>query len=105
MNGFLCISVDWEPLAKLFRKSDMPVLSGMFQAFYSSIPCDWIIDLFNNGKSFRCALDRRFSTSEKDSVCMSKLFPTINHSLFQHIGVESSLLGKRQNGKDLSFRN
>nr|XP_040576027.1 alpha-1,3-mannosyl-glycoprotein 4-beta-N-acetylglucosaminyltransferase B-like [Lepeophtheirus salmonis] len=72
-------------IAKLFRKSDMPVLSEMFQSFYSSIPCDWIISLFSNGKSFGCALDTRFSNSKKrlylyvEALSNNKSFPVSAH--------------------------
>ncbi|CAB4070526.1 MGAT4A_B [Lepeophtheirus salmonis] len=39
-------------IAKLFRKSDMFILSAMFKAFYNKIPCDWVLELFSIGKVF-----------------------------------------------------
>ncbi|XP_071747106.1 alpha-1,3-mannosyl-glycoprotein 4-beta-N-acetylglucosaminyltransferase A-like isoform X2 [Lepeophtheirus salmonis] len=96
--GCICIFADWEPLQNYSET--------MFKAFYNKIPCDWVLELFSIGKSFNCVTNKgsRYMTAARNTTCMSKLFPTINNSLFQHIGRESSLFGKVQNAIDNTFR-
>ncbi|KAK2839054.1 hypothetical protein Q7C36_013868 [Tachysurus vachellii] len=85
-------------IGKLFRTSDLPVIVEFFLMFHKDKPIDWLLDHILWVKVCNPEKDSKHCNNEK-----SKLKRTFKPSLFQHVGVHSSLPGKIQNLKDKDF--
>lgn len=85
-------------IGKLFRCKDLLLLINYLIMFHSDKPCDWLlVDLV---KTKVCRLDQK----PKDcSIEVNKVWLRDKESLFQHMGVHSSLKGKLQKLKDKTF--
>uniref|UniRef100_A0A3B3SS09 Zgc:154054 n=1 Tax=Paramormyrops kingsleyae TaxID=1676925 RepID=A0A3B3SS09_9TELE len=87
-------------IGKMFRASDIPVLVDFILMFYKDKPIDWLLDHFLWVKVCNPEKDVMHCNREKDSVKRQ-----YKPSLFQHVGLHSSLPGKIQNLKDKDFGN
>ncbi|NWS59553.1 MGT4B acetylglucosaminyltransferase, partial [Chunga burmeisteri] len=85
-------------IGKLFKSEDLPLIVEFFLMFHKDKPIDWLIDHL---------LWVKLCNPEKDAVhCekeKAKLRIRAKPSLFQHVGIYSSLAGKIQNLKDKDF--
>ncbi|KFO93380.1 Alpha-1,3-mannosyl-glycoprotein 4-beta-N-acetylglucosaminyltransferase B, partial [Buceros rhinoceros silvestris] len=85
-------------IGKLFKSEDLPLIVEFFLMFYKDKPIDWLIDNL---------LWVKVCNPEKDAIhCekeKAKLRIRAKPSLFQHMGIYSSLAGKIQNLKDKDF--
>ncbi|KAF1495881.1 Alpha-1,3-mannosyl-glycoprotein 4-beta-N-acetylglucosaminyltransferase B, partial [Eudyptula minor novaehollandiae] len=85
-------------IGKLFKSGDLPRIVEFFLMFYKDKPIDWLIDHL---------LWVKVCNPEKDAIhCekeKAKLRIRAKPSLFQHVGIYSSLAGKIQNLKDKDF--
>uniref|UniRef100_A0A8C3JSB0 MGAT4 family member D n=1 Tax=Calidris pygmaea TaxID=425635 RepID=A0A8C3JSB0_9CHAR len=83
---------------KLFKSEDLPLIVEFFLMFYKDKPIDWLIDHL---------LWVKVCNPEKDAIHCEKekaeLRIRAKPSLFQHMGIYSSLAGKIQNLKDKDF--
>ncbi|NWI94905.1 MGT4B acetylglucosaminyltransferase, partial [Pitta sordida] len=85
-------------IGKLFKSEDLPLIVEFFLMFYKDKPIDWLIDHLLWAKVCNPEKDATHCEQEK-----SKLRIRAKPSLFQHIGIYSSLTGKIQNLKDRDF--
>ncbi|XP_074650022.1 alpha-1,3-mannosyl-glycoprotein 4-beta-N-acetylglucosaminyltransferase B-like isoform X2 [Tubulanus polymorphus] len=85
-------------IGKLFKSADLPTVIEFFLMFYKDKPIDWLLDHLLNVKTCHPEKDNKHCERMKASVRI-KYKP----SLFQHIGIHSSLKGKIQKLKDRSF--
>uniref|UniRef100_A0A8C5T0Y0 MGAT4 family member D n=1 Tax=Malurus cyaneus samueli TaxID=2593467 RepID=A0A8C5T0Y0_9PASS len=85
-------------IGKLFKSEDLPLIVEFFLMFYKDKPIDWLIDHLLWVKV--CNPEKDATHCEKEK---SKLRIRAKPSLFQHMGVHSSLAGKVQNLKDKDF--
>ncbi|XP_060783260.1 alpha-1,3-mannosyl-glycoprotein 4-beta-N-acetylglucosaminyltransferase B-like [Neoarius graeffei] len=85
-------------IGKLFRASDLPTIVDFFLMFHKDKPIDWLLDHILWVKVCNPEKDSKHCNNEK-----AKLKRTFKPSLFQHVGVHSSLPGKIQNLKDKDF--
>ncbi|NXC08041.1 MGT4B acetylglucosaminyltransferase, partial [Orthonyx spaldingii] len=85
-------------IGKLFKSKDLPLIVDFFLMFYEDKPIDWLIDHL---------LWVKVCNPEKDATHCEKEKSTLRirakPSLFQHMGLHSSLAGKIQNLKDKDF--
>ncbi|NXE73429.1 MGT4B acetylglucosaminyltransferase, partial [Cochlearius cochlearius] len=85
-------------IGKLFKSEDLPLIVEFFLMFYKDKPIDWLLDHL---------LWVKVCNPEKDAIhCekeKAKLRIRAKPSLFQHVGIYSSLAGKIQNLKDKDF--
>ncbi|NXL41667.1 MGT4B acetylglucosaminyltransferase, partial [Podilymbus podiceps] len=85
-------------IGKLFKSEDLPRIVDFFLMFYKDKPVDWLLDHL---------LWVKVCNPEKDAIhCekeKAKLRIRAKPSLFQHVGIHSSLAGKIQNLKDKDF--
>ncbi|NWU60760.1 MGT4B acetylglucosaminyltransferase, partial [Pterocles burchelli] len=85
-------------IGKLFKSEDLPLIVEFFLMFYKDKPIDWLLDHL---------LWVKVCNPEKDAIhCdkeKAKLRIRAKPSLFQHVGLYSSLAGKIQNLKDKDF--
>ncbi|KFQ73351.1 Alpha-1,3-mannosyl-glycoprotein 4-beta-N-acetylglucosaminyltransferase B, partial [Phoenicopterus ruber ruber] len=85
-------------IGKLFKSEDLPLIVEFFLMFYKDKPIDWLLDHL---------LWVKVCNPEKDAIhCekeKAKLRIRAKPSLFQHVGIHSSLAGKIQNLKDKDF--
>ncbi|KAM6270135.1 alpha-1,3-mannosyl-glycoprotein 4-beta-N-acetylglucosaminyltransferase-like protein MGAT4D [Porphyrio hochstetteri] len=85
-------------IGKLFKSEDLPLIVEFFLMFYKDKPIDWLIDHL---------LWVKVCNPEKDAIhCekeKAKLRIRAKPSLFQHVGIYSSLAGKMQHLKDKDF--
>ncbi|VDM95839.1 unnamed protein product [Thelazia callipaeda] len=99
-------AVDWFMLefsslgfiGKLFRTSDLKLLVQFIAMFYRQKPVDWLLDLL--------FINRYCHPEKSDKNCAEVVKRhRIRHrpSLFQHIGVHSSLTGKLQKLRERDF--
>ncbi|NXT08757.1 MGT4B acetylglucosaminyltransferase, partial [Prunella fulvescens] len=87
-------------IGKLFKSEDLPFIVEFFLMFYKDKPIDWLIDHLLWVKVCNPEKDATHCEEEK-----SKLRIRAKPSLFQHMGIFSSLSGKIQNLKDKDFGN
>ncbi|NXM67296.1 MGT4B acetylglucosaminyltransferase, partial [Serilophus lunatus] len=87
-------------IGKLFKSEDLPLIVEFFLMFYKDKPIDWLIDHLLWTKVCNPEKDATHCELEK-----SKLRIRAKPSLFQHMGIYSSLPGKIQNLKDKDFGN
>ncbi|XP_017330065.1 alpha-1,3-mannosyl-glycoprotein 4-beta-N-acetylglucosaminyltransferase B-like [Ictalurus punctatus] len=85
-------------IGKLFRTSELPSIVEFFLMFHKDKPIDWLLDHILWVKMCNPEKDSKHCNGEK-----AKLKRTFKPSLFQHVGVHSSLPGKIQNLKDKDF--
>ncbi|NXI23814.1 MGT4B acetylglucosaminyltransferase, partial [Sterrhoptilus dennistouni] len=85
-------------IGKLFKSEDLPLIVEFFLMFYKDKPIDWLIDHLLWVKVCNPEKDATHCEMEK-----SKLRIRAKPSLFQHMGIHSSLAGKIQNLKDKDF--
>lgn len=86
-------------IGKLFRASDLPAIVEFFLMFHKDKPVDWLLDHILWVKVCSPDKDQAHCNREK-----TQLRIRFKPSLFQHIGKESSLPGKRQNLIDKDFK-
>ncbi|XP_050415011.1 alpha-1,3-mannosyl-glycoprotein 4-beta-N-acetylglucosaminyltransferase A [Patella vulgata] len=85
-------------IGKLFRSADLPTVVEFFLMFYSDKPIDWLLDHLITVKV--CNPEKNQAHCSRMKLGMRKRFKP---SLFQHIGLKSSLDGKIQKLKDRAF--
>ncbi|XP_065098858.1 alpha-1,3-mannosyl-glycoprotein 4-beta-N-acetylglucosaminyltransferase B [Paramisgurnus dabryanus] len=85
-------------IGKLFRSSDLPMFVEFILMFHKDKPIDWLLDHI---------LWVKACNPEKEAihcnVAKERLKRTYKPSLFQHVGLHSSLQGKMQSLKDKDF--
>ncbi|CAL1526839.1 unnamed protein product [Lymnaea stagnalis] len=85
-------------IGKMFKSSDIPTIVEFFLMFHADKPIDWLLDHY---------LWVKVCNPEKDAKHCQRMIQSVRRrfkpSLFQHIGVESSLRGKVQKLKDRDF--
>nr|CAH7748873.1 unnamed protein product [Callosobruchus chinensis] len=87
-----------QPKGKMFKSAELPYLVQFFQMFYNDKPVDWLLDHLISTKS--CNWDKNNDYCKRDKA---KVWLHYKPSLFQHIGIHSSLKGKVQKLKDKQF--
>ncbi|CAH1992959.1 unnamed protein product [Acanthoscelides obtectus] len=85
-------------IGKMFKSAELPYLVQFFQMFYNDKPVDWLLDHLISTKS--CNWDKNNDYCKRDKA---KVWLHYKPSLFQHIGIHSSLKGKVQKLKDKQF--
>ncbi|NXK34786.1 MGT4B acetylglucosaminyltransferase, partial [Piprites chloris] len=85
-------------IGKLFKSEDLPLIVEFFLMFYKDKPVDWLIDHLLWVKVCNPEKDATHCEQEK-----AKFRIRAKPSLFQHMGIYSSLAGKMQNLKDKDF--
>ncbi|XP_066505231.1 alpha-1,3-mannosyl-glycoprotein 4-beta-N-acetylglucosaminyltransferase B-like [Hoplias malabaricus] len=85
-------------IGKLFRAADLPWIVEFILMFHKDKPIDWLLDHILWVKVCNPEKDSKHCSSEK-----AKLKHTFKPSLFQHVGLHSSLPGKIQKLKDKDF--
>ncbi|XP_066488563.1 alpha-1,3-mannosyl-glycoprotein 4-beta-N-acetylglucosaminyltransferase-like protein MGAT4D [Tiliqua scincoides] len=85
-------------IGKLFKTRDIPLIVEFFLMFYQDKPIDWLLDHLLWVKV--CHPEKNANHCDKQ-----KAFLRIRYkpSLFQHVGLHSSLAGKIQQLKDKDF--
>jgi len=86
-------------IGKLFHSIDLHVLVEFFLLFYKEKPNDWLLDHVLWVKV--CHPEKSNNDCKRDKA---KLRIKFKPSLFQHVGKESSLKGKKQNLVDKDFK-
>uniref|UniRef100_A0A915CFM3 Major facilitator superfamily (MFS) profile domain-containing protein n=1 Tax=Parascaris univalens TaxID=6257 RepID=A0A915CFM3_PARUN len=85
-------------IGKLFRSSDLPLLAQFIALFHREKPVDWLLDLL---------FVNRYCHPEKSPKQCSEITKQYRvrsrPSLFQHVGVHSSLAGKLQKLRERDF--
>jgi len=97
-NWFLLNFCQLGSMGKLFRTSDLPHIVQYFLMFYNDQPVDWLMEDYCKERCCSREKDHRNCRTE-----IKKMWIDHSPSLFQHIGVQSSLKGKVQNLKDKNF--
>ncbi|KAI7801702.1 hypothetical protein IRJ41_017591, partial [Triplophysa rosa] len=87
-------------IGKLFQSSDLPMIVEFILMFHKDKPIDWLLDHILWVKACNPEKNSAHCNTEK-----AKLKRTHKPSLFQHVGLHSSLQGKMQNLKDKDFGN
>ena len=85
-------------IGKLFHARDLKIFVSFFLMFARDKPCDW---LFDNVFSVKICNPERTQADCTRAVNTLKI--RYKPSLFQHVGVLSSLRGKKQQLKDKDF--
>ncbi|KAL8576437.1 hypothetical protein ACOMHN_049004 [Nucella lapillus] len=85
-------------IGKMFKSADLPFVVEFFLMFYADKPIDWLLDHLLWVKVCNPEKDQKHCNRMKQAV-RRRFKP----SLFQHIGVKSSLRGKVQKLKDRDF--
>nr|XP_060632187.1 alpha-1,3-mannosyl-glycoprotein 4-beta-N-acetylglucosaminyltransferase-like protein MGAT4D [Anolis sagrei ordinatus] len=85
-------------IGKLFRCGDLPLIVEFFLMFYRDKPIDWLLDQLLTVKVCHPEKDAKHCERQKASLRIR-----YKPSLFQHIGLHSSLTGKIQFLKDKDF--
>uniref|UniRef100_A0A667ZA13 Zgc:154054 n=1 Tax=Myripristis murdjan TaxID=586833 RepID=A0A667ZA13_9TELE len=85
-------------IGKLFRASDLPMIAEFFLMFHKDKPIDWLLDHILWVKVCNPEKDAKHCNEQK-----ALLKPRYKPSLFQHVGLHSSLPGKLQHLKDKDF--
>merc|ERR1712168_464983 len=78
-------------IGKLFKTSDIPSITQFFVLFFKDKPVDWLLDHYVFVRVCNLDKDAIHCQRQKDSVRL-RFIP----SLFQHVGMYSSLKGKTQ---------
>uniref|UniRef100_A0A8C3SA18 MGAT4 family member D n=1 Tax=Chelydra serpentina TaxID=8475 RepID=A0A8C3SA18_CHESE len=85
-------------IGKLFRTKDLPLIVEFFLMFYKDKPIDWLLDHLLWVKVCSPEKDPKHCDRQKAYLRIRS-----KPSLFQHVGIHSSLAGKIQNLKDKDF--
>ncbi|XP_048365002.1 alpha-1,3-mannosyl-glycoprotein 4-beta-N-acetylglucosaminyltransferase-like protein MGAT4D isoform X1 [Sphaerodactylus townsendi] len=85
-------------IGKLFRSRDLPLIVEFFLMFHKDKPIDWLLDHLLWVKVCSPEKDAKHCERQKAYLRIS-----YKPSLFQHVGLHSSLAGKIQNLKDKDF--
>uniref|UniRef100_A0A3Q3C1K9 Zgc:154054 n=1 Tax=Haplochromis burtoni TaxID=8153 RepID=A0A3Q3C1K9_HAPBU len=85
-------------IGKLFRTRDLPMIAEFFLMFHRDKPIDWLLDHILWVKVCNPEKDDKHCTEQK-ALLKQRYKP----SLFQHVGLHSSLPGKLQHLKDKDF--
>uniref|UniRef100_A0A3Q4GIQ3 Zgc:154054 n=1 Tax=Neolamprologus brichardi TaxID=32507 RepID=A0A3Q4GIQ3_NEOBR len=85
-------------IGKLFRTRDLPMIAEFFLMFHRDKPIDWLLDHILWVKVCNPEKDDKHCTKQK-ALLKQRYKP----SLFQHVGLHSSLPGKLQHLKDKDF--
>ncbi|XP_078250853.1 alpha-1,3-mannosyl-glycoprotein 4-beta-N-acetylglucosaminyltransferase-like protein MGAT4D isoform X1 [Pogona vitticeps] len=85
-------------IGKLFRCRDLPQIVEFFLMFYKDKPIDWLLDHLLWVKVCNPEKDAKHCERQKASLRIR-----YKPSLFQHVGLHSSLAGKIQHLKDKDF--
>ncbi|CAH1647351.1 unnamed protein product [Spodoptera littoralis] len=76
-------------IGKLFRSAELMKFINYAQIFYNNLPIDWLLESYLADRV--CNLEK---TAKKCAAAKDKIRPKFKPSLFQHIGIYSSLKGK-----------
>jgi alpha-1,3-mannosylglycoprotein beta-1,4-N-acetylglucosaminyltransferase A/B len=85
-------------IGKMFHTSDLHALVNFFLMFSADKPIDWLLEYYQDTKYCSFGADTQTCTRTK-GLHRFRFRP----SLFQHIGIYSSLKGKIQKLKDKDF--
>ncbi|XP_046882125.1 alpha-1,3-mannosyl-glycoprotein 4-beta-N-acetylglucosaminyltransferase B-like isoform X1 [Hypomesus transpacificus] len=85
-------------IGKMFRTSELPMIAEFFLMFHKDKPIDWLLDHILWVKACNPEKDAKDCNQQK-AVLKHRFTP----SLFQHVGLHSSLPGKLQHLKDKDF--
>lgn len=85
-------------IGKLFKSADLTHFITYIQLFYTNLPIDWLIESYLADKV--CTIEKQSTNCVKEKLVVR---PRYKQSLFQHIGLYSSLPGKIQKLKDTNF--
>uniref|UniRef100_A0A8C6TR42 MGAT4 conserved region domain-containing protein n=1 Tax=Neogobius melanostomus TaxID=47308 RepID=A0A8C6TR42_9GOBI len=85
-------------IGKMFRTRDLPLIVGFFLMFHQDKPIDWLLDHILWVKVCHPEKDAKHCNEQKNQLKQRH-----KPSLFQHVGLHSSLNGKTQLLKDKDF--
>ncbi|XP_026213471.1 glyco_transf_54 domain-containing protein [Anabas testudineus] len=85
-------------IGKMFRTRDLPMIAEFFLMFHRDKPIDWLLDHILWVKACNPEKDAKHCNEQK-ALLKQRYKP----SLFQHVGLHSSLPGKLQHLKDKDF--
>nr|XP_046262109.1 alpha-1,3-mannosyl-glycoprotein 4-beta-N-acetylglucosaminyltransferase B-like [Scatophagus argus] len=85
-------------IGKMFRTRDLPMIVEFFLMFHKDKPIDWLLDHILWVKVCNPEKDAKHCNEQKE-LLKQRFKP----SLFQHVGLHSSLPGKVQHLKDKDF--
>ncbi|KAM6924025.1 alpha-1,3-mannosyl-glycoprotein 4-beta-N-acetylglucosaminyltransferase A-like [Xenentodon cancila] len=85
-------------IGKMFRTHDLPLVAEFFLMFHKDKPIDWLLDHILWVKVCNPEKNEKDCTQQK-ALLRQRYKP----SLFQHVGLHSSLPGKLQHLKDKDF--
>ncbi|XP_063837497.1 alpha-1,3-mannosyl-glycoprotein 4-beta-N-acetylglucosaminyltransferase A-like [Ostrinia nubilalis] len=85
-------------IGKLFKSSNLTRFIIYVQLFYNNMPIDWLLESYLADKI--CTIEKTSKTCMQSKL---QIRPRYKTSLFQHIGLYSSLKGKIQKIKDSHF--
>ncbi|KAL4641729.1 alpha-1,3-mannosyl-glycoprotein 4-beta-N-acetylglucosaminyltransferase B-like isoform X2 [Arapaima gigas] len=85
-------------IGKMFRTSDLPMLVEFILMFYKDKPIDWLLDHILWVKA--CHPEKNSVHCNREKEVLKRRYKP---SLFQHVGLHSSLRGKIQNLRDKDF--
>lgn len=85
-------------IGKMFKASKLPIVVEFFLMFYKDKPIDWLLDYLLAVKVCNPEKDLKHCNRMKQEIRVR-----FKPSLFQHIGMQSSLKGKVQKLKDRDF--
>ncbi|KAG6446944.1 hypothetical protein O3G_MSEX004705 [Manduca sexta] len=95
------VLIDFSPIGgigKMFKTTDLAHFTAYLELFFYNMPLDWLVDSYIANRA--CGIDK----ISKDCVDKkAKIRIQYKSSLFQHIGLHSSLKGKLQKVKDNKF--
>uniref|UniRef100_UPI0037E713CA alpha-1,3-mannosyl-glycoprotein 4-beta-N-acetylglucosaminyltransferase A isoform X2 n=1 Tax=Semicossyphus pulcher TaxID=241346 RepID=UPI0037E713CA len=86
-------------IGKMFRTRDLPMIAEFFLMFHRDKPIDWLLDHILWVKVCSPEKDVKNCNEQKALLKLS-----YKPSLFQHVGLHSSLSGKLQQLKDKDFK-
>ncbi|XP_028271906.1 alpha-1,3-mannosyl-glycoprotein 4-beta-N-acetylglucosaminyltransferase B-like [Parambassis ranga] len=85
-------------IGKMFRTCDLPMIAEFFLMFHRDKPIDWLLDHILWVKV--CNPEKDKNDCDKQKELLKQRYKP---SLFQHVGLHSSLPGKLQHLKDKDF--
>ncbi|XP_012783294.2 alpha-1,3-mannosyl-glycoprotein 4-beta-N-acetylglucosaminyltransferase-like protein MGAT4D isoform X1 [Ochotona princeps] len=85
-------------IGKLFRSEDLTDIVRFFLMFYKDKPIDALLSEIFHLKTCDTIKYQVTCTQRKKQICVRH-----NPSLFQHVGIHSSFLGKEQHSKDIYY--
>ncbi|EDV25044.1 uncharacterized protein TRIADDRAFT_56567 [Trichoplax adhaerens] len=98
-NWFVIYYSELGFIGRLFKTSELGYMIDFLIMFHVDHPCDWIIE--NVLESKVCSVGVSTAQCNRSKKGITRQYKP---SLFQHMGVNSSLAGKKQTLKDNSFR-